>query len=261
MTPPRRAPQIWDDYAERHDAWYERPPGKVLFALEAACLQPLLHAFPQPYLEVGVGTGRFAQALDVAWGLDPSYRALKQARHRGIKAVLGVGEALPFKDATFGGMLLASTLCFVQDPDRVLQEVRRVVVPGGGVVLGLLLKSTPWADWYAQRGAMGHPLYRTAHFYEKEEVESFLERAGFHITGCRSTLFHGPQQNVYQEERVVPDFVPGAGFVAIAAVKTDAHPDRVPSRTTREGADAIGRPWQRCRNSGGASGQCGTRRG
>lgn len=209
----------FDAYADRYDAWYDSQTGKILFTTELACLRPLLELFPRPYLEVGVGTGRFAEALGIEYGLDPSSRALEKARRRGVKVTLGSGETLPFPDTHFGGVLLAFTLCFVSQPVKVIQEIWRVLLPGGGLVLGLLLKETPWADFYARRGAEGHPLYSLAHFYSEEEIEALLQQSGFHIVAYRSTLFQSPGLEVYEEEQPVDSYVPGAGFVGIAAVK------------------------------------------
>lgn len=209
--------QILDNYAERYDTWYNRPKGRVLLATEVACLRPLLKQFPRPYLEVGVGTGRFAKALGIEYGLDPSPQALEKARRRGVRVALGRGEDIPFQEAPFGGVLMAFTLCFVREPHKVMQEIWRVLAPGSGLVLGLLLKETPWADFYARRGSAGHPLYSTAHFYSKEEVEALLKKAGFRITGYRSTLFQKPGLEIYREELPTDTYVPGAGFVAIAA--------------------------------------------
>lgn len=212
-----QAHQVLDNYSERYDTWYDSPKGRVLLATEVACLRPLLHRFPRPYLEVGVGTGRFAEALGIEHGLDPSPQALEKAQRRGVRVVLGRGEDIPFQEARFGGVLMAFTLCFVREPHKVMREIWRVLAPGGGLLLGLLLKGTPWADFYARRGSAGHPLYSTAHFYSKEEVEALLRKNSFRITGYRSTLFQKPRLEAYREEPPTDTYVPGAGSVAIAA--------------------------------------------
>lgn len=215
------AQQAFDKYSQQYDARYDSPRGRAFLATEVSCLRPLLERFPRPYLEVGVGTGRFAEALGVECGVDPSPRVLAKARRRGVEAVLAIGEDVPFGDAHFGGVLMAFTLCFLGDPYRAMREARRVLAPGGGLVLGLLLRDTPWADWYARRGAEGHSLYRMAHFYSREEVEALLQQVGFHITAYRSTLFQGPGLENYHEEPSVEGYEPGAGFTGIAAVKPE----------------------------------------
>jgi SAM-dependent methyltransferase len=215
---------VFDVNARGYDAWYETPNGRALLATEVAALAPLLADHDRPFLEVGAGTGRFTHALGIDCGLDPSLPALAVAQQRGVSLVCGVGEALPFRRGTFGAVLLAFTLCFVEDPLRVMEEVRRILKPGGGLVLGLLLKGTPWADYYAARGAEGHPIYRTAHFNSRQEIESLLDRAGFHVTGYASTLFQPPGQATYQIEQPVTGFQPGAGVVALAATPAnDGH--------------------------------------
>jgi SAM-dependent methyltransferase len=114
---------------------------------------------------------------------------------------------------------MAFTLCFVGDPGAVMREIHRVLFPGGGLVLGLLLKGTPWADFYEQRGREGDPLFDTVHFYRREEVEALLKESGLCVTGFRSTLFQPPGLGVYNDEEPVDGYAPGAGFVTIAAVK------------------------------------------
>lgn len=205
-------------HAEEYDAWYETPMGIALFATEVGALRPLLHGLPRPHAEVGVGTGRFAAALGVEYGLDPSVPALEMARRRGIGVAAGVGEAMPFRDSCLGAVLLAFALCFVQDPGRVAQEIRRVTVPGGGVVLGLLPRGTPWADSYAARGAEGHPVYSHARFYTVVEVGEILESVGFGITASSSTLFQVPGQAGYDVEEPAEGLRPGASFVCLSGM-------------------------------------------
>lgn len=62
----------FDAYAARYDAWYDSHVGRAIFATEVAYLRPFLRRHPGPGLEIGVGTGRFAQALGVEHGIDPA---------------------------------------------------------------------------------------------------------------------------------------------------------------------------------------------
>lgn len=208
---------VFGEHADRYDAWYDTPKGRALLATEIACLRPFLSRLRRPYLEVGVGSGRFAIALRIDYGVDASPVALRRARARGIEPVSGVAESLPFSSGSLGAVLIAFTLCFVEGPLAALTEARRVLVPGGGLVPGLLLKGTPWADWYAQRGAEGHPIFGTARFHSKEDVESLLAMAGFQITSYCSTLFQRPGLDAYEKEQPREGYCSGAGFVAIAA--------------------------------------------
>ena len=126
------AASIYDREAEQYDAWYDSPKGRAIFGDELAALQPLFDDVRGSRLEVGVGTGRFAAALGIGFGIDPAVAALRLAAGRGVRVVAARGEELPFPDASFGAVLFMVTLCFVQDPLAALREARRVLRPEGG---------------------------------------------------------------------------------------------------------------------------------
>ena len=79
------------DLALDYDAWFEKE-GKLIFAIEVSAFHEVLPSLPKPWLEVGVGSGRFARALGIETGVDPSIRLLGMARRRGITAFLGRGS-------------------------------------------------------------------------------------------------------------------------------------------------------------------------
>jgi SAM-dependent methyltransferase len=94
-------------------------------------------------LDLGCGLGEFTAALaehgvEVV-GCDVSQEALRLARERfpTLEFVLS-GDELPFGDATFDVVWAGEVLEHVQDGLGLLAEVRRVLVPGGR-----LLVSTP----------------------------------------------------------------------------------------------------------------------
>jgi len=181
----------FDGLAERYDRWYEKPFGKGAYRLELECLSSLVE-HEGLSLEVGVGTGRFAEKLKVDYGLDPSLPMLKLAKKRGIKVVRGVGEALPFKGEVFGGVFIVVSLCFVRDPRKVLEESRRVLKRGGKLYLGLILRESRWADFYLKKAREGHPVYRHARFYSFFELKELLKDL-FVFEKMKSTLIEEPQ--------------------------------------------------------------------
>ena len=211
--------QVFNAHADKYDAWYDTEVGKAIFTMEVDCLKPLFHGLNRPYLEVGVGSGRFSQALGIEYGMDPAPAMLRIAKPRGIQVAESTGEEMPFLDRMFGGVLIALTLCFVNDPRKVLQEVLRVLQPEGGLVLGVILQTSPWADSYASKGKEGHPIYSKARFFSKGEVEDLLQLSGFKVTDYRSTLFQPPGQDRYHPERPVFGYRKSAGFVAIGSRK------------------------------------------
>jgi ubiquinone/menaquinone biosynthesis C-methylase UbiE len=63
-------------------------------------------------VEIGVGTGRFASALGVPLGVEPSESMRRIARKRGIEVISGKAEALPFRDGCLDYVLMV-TVCLL----------------------------------------------------------------------------------------------------------------------------------------------------
>ncbi|MEP3225000.1 MAG: class I SAM-dependent methyltransferase [Parasphingorhabdus sp.] len=96
-------------------------------------------------LELGCGGGINLQfydrtKIDKLTGLDPSAELLdytrSEAQDRGfdMEILNGIGEAMPFEPDSFDTILTTFTLCSVQDGKQVLNEMRRVLKPGGKIL-------------------------------------------------------------------------------------------------------------------------------
>lgn len=208
------AGNVFDQHAASYDAWYDTPRGRAIFEEEAAALRPLMTGLPRPWLEIGVGSGRFATELRINVGLDLARQPLLLARGRGTSVVQGAGEHLPFRDDSTGAVLLVVTLCFVRDPIAVLHEVRRVLHVDGGLVLGTVPAESPWGQHYRRLAAAGHPYYRHAHFFTNSELTALLSNAGLGAVEWRSALSWRPEEKPGGGEVTAGDD-PGAGFSAI----------------------------------------------
>ena len=208
----------FDELAERYDAWFEEPEGRLIFQSELAALKEVAKNLPRPWLEIGVGSGRFARALGIDVGIDPSPKLLEIARRRGLEVVRGRGEEMPFADDSFGTAFLIVTICFVADPRPVLREAARVLGEGGKLVVGLVPRDSPGGKHYLKQGERGHPFYSRAIFYSLAEVEELLSQTGFVRERCLSTLYQRPGEVTAAEPpREACD--PRAGFLAILAEK------------------------------------------
>jgi demethylmenaquinone methyltransferase / 2-methoxy-6-polyprenyl-1,4-benzoquinol methylase len=136
-------------------AWYRRQ------ALARAGLAP-----GQAVLDVACGTGvlsKGARALvgesGRVLGLDASFGMLLRAREHGIRPLArGLAEALPFADASFDLLSMGYALRHVGDLRTTFREYRRVLRPGGRL---LLLEITPPSSRRA-RGALRFYLRRIA---------------------------------------------------------------------------------------------------
>ena len=209
--------RAFDSLAWAYDAWFEEE-GRFIFASEVEALRQALPLLPKPWIEVGVGSGRFAQALGIDIGLDPSSKLLEMARNRGISVFLGRGEEMPFQNSVFGTAFFVVTLCFVDSPRKILGEAARLLKSQRKVVLGLVLKESPWGQLYQREKETGHRFYKHATFYSYAEVEIFLIQTGFLIEKVIATLFQNPGE-VYHIESPQQGFFQSAGFTVVLASK------------------------------------------
>jgi len=207
----------FDALASAYDAWFE-DEGKLIFATEVKAFKGVLPLLPKPWLEVGVGSGRFAKALGIKAGIDPSAKLLAVARRRGIKVFQAKGEGRFFGEETFGTIFLIVTLCFVNSPIAVLQEAHRTLKKEGKIVLGLVLRDSPWGRFYSAKKEEKHRFYKHATFYSYQQVAEFLEHTGFVVEKVVSTLFQKPDE-VGEVEMSREGFFPDAGFTIVVARK------------------------------------------
>ncbi|EBA10597.1 bifunctional 2-polyprenyl-6-hydroxyphenol methylase/3-demethylubiquinol 3-O-methyltransferase UbiG [Roseobacter sp. CCS2] len=92
-------------------------------------------------LDLGCAGGFMAEALDergaTVVGIDPAKDAIASAKahaeltQRDIRYDVGVGEALPYDDASFDAIVCVDVLEHVQDLGKVVSEIARVLRPGG----------------------------------------------------------------------------------------------------------------------------------
>jgi ubiquinone/menaquinone biosynthesis C-methylase UbiE len=211
--------QTFDRIAESYDRWYDTSEGQVVFNAELKCLRSLCEPLRGRWLEVGVGTGRFASILGIARGIDPSIPMLKIAGERGIMAYAGLAEALPFPENSFDGVLLALALCFLADSVQALNECGRILRPQGCLLLGMVPAHSPWGRAYESKKAEGHPIYAFAKFYSAPEILGLIQDTGFDLRGAASTLFWNPDEQSESEPRVATGISPDAGFVGLLFAK------------------------------------------
>ncbi|MFF5078950.1 class I SAM-dependent methyltransferase [Actinoplanes sp. NPDC000266] len=89
-------------------------------------------------LEVAVGTGRqlphYPPGVTVT-GVDLSAGMLAIAPRAGLTKAMADAEHLPFRDATFDTVVCALGLCTIPGPAAAIAEMKRVLVPGGRLLL------------------------------------------------------------------------------------------------------------------------------
>ncbi len=201
----------FEAHAARYDMWFERHP--YIYESELEAVKAQLKDCGRA-LEIGAGTGRFAAPLGIPVGLEPSGAMGKRAKRRGLEVVVGPAEALPFRDAQFDCALMVTVVCFLDDLGRALNEVYRVLTPGGRLVMGVIDRESALGQRYQEQQA-SNPFYRSATFYGVEELVQHMTGAGFTDFRFTQTIYR-PSAEINEREPVRPGYGAG-GFVVIRA--------------------------------------------
>src|SRR5581483_11525189 len=96
--------------AEEYDAWFDKFP--EVFASEVGILRAALPEGDIQGIEVGMGTGRFAEALSIKEGVEPAEEMRKIAYNRVIDVRDANAEQLPYKDLRFDFVLTTAISYF-----------------------------------------------------------------------------------------------------------------------------------------------------
>ncbi|HEV2013497.1 MAG TPA: class I SAM-dependent methyltransferase [Candidatus Dormibacteraeota bacterium] len=184
-----RVRRIWEKLAPRYDKDIKLFE-KILFAggRQWVCSQARGEV-----LEMGVGTGRnlehYPQGIRLT-GIDISAPMLDIARHRASELArevdfrVGDAQALEFADESFDTVVFTLSLCSIPDDRKAISEAKRVLRPGGRLLL-LEHVASPWwpvrtvqqlLDWITVRTVGDHlvrnPLVRVqAQGFEVGRIE------------------------------------------------------------------------------------------
>lgn len=142
---------------------------------------------PRRVLDLGCGTGLLSQRLREEMprlevvGCDYSRGMLREARARAPRAAWTQGDALrlPFGDASFDAVVSTEAFHWFPDQSAALEEVYRVLVPGGRLFVALVNPTVEGVGevlWWASR-LVGQPFY----WPTPRGMRELLSGAGFHI--------------------------------------------------------------------------------
>ena len=127
----------YDDFAgwyenERHHGYHA-----LLDQLQVEVAKPLCEG--KDILEIGCGTGMILKEIDPiarsAKGIDISPGMLEQAKARGLDVQVASATELPFEDESFDMVYSFKVLAHVEEIEKAMSEVARVLRPGGRAAL------------------------------------------------------------------------------------------------------------------------------
>lgn len=155
-------------------------------------------------LEIGIGSGLNLSFYDpakvsVIVGVDPSAAIQKLAQQRAAEIsipvemiALELGQ-IQAADASFDSIVCTFTLCTIPDAMAALQEMRRVLKPGGKLLFSEhgLAPDLPVVRWQHRLTPLWKPLAGGCHL--NRDIPALIEAGGFSIGQLDSSYLKGPR--------------------------------------------------------------------
>jgi SAM-dependent methyltransferase len=150
-------------------------------------------------VEIGSGTGASLPFYDRAArvvAIEPDASMAKRLPAKveeakvPVEVVSASAQALPFPDESFDAAVAAFVLCSVEDQGEVLAEARRILRPGGKlVVLEHVLGEGSTARWQDRLTPLHKRMAGNCHL--NRDTRAAVAHAGFDVAGIESTLLPG----------------------------------------------------------------------
>lgn len=155
-------------------------------------------------LEIGIGSGLNLSFYDpakvsVIVGVDPSAAMQKLAQHRAAQIsipvemiALELGQ-IQAADASFDSIVCTFTLCTIPDAMAALQEMRRVLKPGGKLLFSEhgLAPDLPVVRWQHRLTPLWKPFSGGCHL--NRDIPALIRAGGFNIGQLDSSYLKGPR--------------------------------------------------------------------
>lgn len=205
--------QPFDEHLDEYEDWFR----KHFYVYESE-VEAVRYFIPQNKkgIEIGIGTGRFAVPLKIREGVEPSQKMREHSIKLGLKVYPGTAEKLPLESQSYDFALMVTTICFVDDVNKSIEEAYRILKPGGNFIIGLVDKDSPLGKVYEQIKEQNR-FYKFATFYSTEEIIQLLQQNKFENIQTIQTVF-GNIEEIKHLQNFKEGYKEG-GFVVINAVK------------------------------------------
>jgi len=174
---------LFDLYYEDYEKWFEKH--QEIYEEEVKTIKSLL---PEGRgMEVGIGSGRFAAPLGIKFGIEPSKKMAEIARKRGLEVVETTAEKMDF-NSEFDFILMVTTICFVKDPLKTVQNCYRALKKGGYLLVAFVDLNSPLGRMY-EKNKHRSKFYAPATFFTKEDIINLMKKTGFRNFECKENLY------------------------------------------------------------------------
>ena len=194
--------------AVAYEKWFDNPRNRFVAELENRLMLNLLKPAPgESVLEIGCGTGAglltFIDAGVQVTGIEPSpYMldiALKNLGNR-VDLHRGFAEDLPFEDNSFNHACFMTTLEFVDDSKRAIEEASRVAKDT--IFLGVLNRYALKGIQRRVKGIFTSTIYNRAHFFSIWELKQIIRSILGDVPISWRTVSHFPAATGWMTRRM-----------------------------------------------------------
>jgi ubiquinone/menaquinone biosynthesis C-methylase UbiE len=164
-------------------------------------------------LEVGIGSGLnlpfYSSEVRCVFGVDPSLELQSMARRRAAALPIRVEylshsaeEPLPLDDRSIDTVVTTWTLCSIPKVRRALEQMARVLKPGGQLIFieHGLAPDRSVAGWQNRITPIWRRIGGGCHLNKK--IDELIERAGFQIRELKASYLPGPRPMSYTYEGI-----------------------------------------------------------
>jgi SAM-dependent methyltransferase len=164
-------------------------------------------------LEIGIGSGLnlpfYSSDVGCVFGLDPSPELQNMARRRAAPLLIRVEyllqsaeDPLPLDDRSIDTAVTTWTLCSIPNVSRALDQIARVLKPGGQLIFieHGLAPDRKVADWQNRLTPIWRWIGGGCHLNKK--IDDLIQGAGFKIRELKTSYLPGPRPMSYTYEGI-----------------------------------------------------------
>lgn len=158
---------------ETYSQFYETAFGQAVVRAEGEIIRDYLGDCLR-ILDVGCGEGAFEKALSdlPITGIDTALDMIRKAKQKGGVLLQGKGENLPFPGHCFDAVFFVTSLEFMEDYKKALEEALRVVTKKGRLLILLLNRES---QYFMDHYIKPHSTFRKAQAISPRRVKRHLE--------------------------------------------------------------------------------------
>ena len=181
-------------------------------------------------LDIGCGSSVILQSINDVVGLDLLHNKLRYMRRYDVPLVRGSVFALPVRDASFDCLVCSQVIEHIPYDDQIFAEFRRVLRPGGLLILGTPDYATiGWRTIEPLYGFFAPGGYKDEHIthYTREGLIQLCREWGFDLEGTAYVFRSELVLALRRDARPAALAAPATGFSLPTQLLPPVHAERV----------------------------------